>query len=102
MLLPRQIGCYRIKNSYEVVFVAQYCMDGARFDLPTEGLPILVLFWKVMPCRLVNGYRLFREGCSLHIEGLAVQDQDPEDGGITLIRNVGNFLSVDTSFMCPI
>jgi hypothetical protein len=68
-----------------------------RFDLPTVGLQFVVLFGYVLSCRRVIVYRRFREGCCLHVEGLAVKDQEPEHGIITLFRNVGNCLLGDTA-----
>jgi hypothetical protein len=62
----------------------------ARFDLPSVGLQFVVLFVNVTSCRLVIFYRRFREGCCLHVEGLAVKNQEPEHGVITLLRNAGN------------
>ena len=51
----------------------------------------------VISCRLVFVYRCFREGCCLHIEGLAAKDQEPEHGVMTLLRNAGNCLLGDTA-----
>ena len=45
--------------------------------------------WVVTPCRLVNGYKLF-EGS---YQGLL----NPEDGGTTVVRSVGNYVPVNTA-----
>jgi hypothetical protein len=36
----------------------------------------VVIFWAAIPCGLVGDYQCFR----------------PEDGGLTFVRNVGNYL----------
>lgn len=40
------------------------------------GVDLMIsVFWNVMPCLLVNGYRPFEVMCCLHHRGKAVQEE---------------------------
>lgn len=73
------------QKQYEVLFVA-------RFGLPRVGLRFIILFGNFISRRLVIGCRPLGEGCCIHVESLAVKNQEPEHGVIKLLRNFGNCL----------
>ena len=49
------------------------------------------------PCRLVSSYRRFDGVLCLHPPSLIVHSTDPEEKCSKLLRNVGNYLRIDTA-----
>ena len=55
-------------------------------------------FWDVTPCRLINSHRRFREANCIHLRRPThlLQLLDPEDEDRRLLRNVGNYLGLQS------
>jgi hypothetical protein len=77
------------ENPQGLMVTAFYIFLAKNLDLKIQ------VFWDVAPCRLVTSFR-FEGALFLHIQGQAVQKNDPEGEGTTVIRNVGSCLPVDT------
>jgi hypothetical protein len=50
---------------------------------------VIVVFWVVIPCSLVEGYYGFRGTYHLHLQEAHF---NPEDGGNTFLKDVGSHL----------
>ena len=71
------------------------------FEVMTAVLMSAEVFWGALPCRLTNSYRRFGRVCCLHLQSLSVHLlglRYAVGGGSTLLRNVGNYLPVDTAW----
>jgi len=73
-----------------------------RFEVLTTLLMKIQVCWAAAPCGVENSYRRFeRTYCPPPSSGSGRQRTyfilllDPEDGGSTLFRNVGNYFPVD-------
>jgi hypothetical protein len=52
----------------------------AIFQIPRAMIIMIILFWNVRPCSLVNIYQLIPRNCCFHFY--------PEESGSKLLRNV--------------
>jgi len=71
------------------------------FQFMTVVLMNAQVFWGALPCRLANSYWSFGRVFCLQLHGLSVHLlglRYTVGGGNTLLRNVGNYLPVDTAW----
>jgi len=74
----------------------------ARFDILTQALIKIQVFWDITLCWLVHSFWHFKDTKCLHLCNPANQEEiftkqllDPEDGGSKLLQNISHYLPND-------